>query len=323
MDVFQMALGILFLPVAGLLLEWALKFLNWVSTLTPEQKKLINTFVLMGIAIGGLLFVIGSFALGIGSLIMAFKFLFSPIGAILGVILALAGVSVYGMFDDLTSEVDGAGQTIAGFGITGETLMKVKDKIWSVIKKVIETIEENFPVILEKGKEILTKIVDGIRDNIDMITDIMDQLLDAIGTWVADNLDKLVDIGLSIAGSIIKGIVKGFFGLGVSIGEKYVLPGLEKTEEFIRRGQFRPGRVLPGLGFQHGGIVPGRLGSPVPILAHAGERVIPVNRAGGGGSGVILNVTYNVEISDKEEMERLLRNNNLELVEEVKRLHAI
>ena len=72
MDVFSVALGILFLPVAELLLGWALKFLNWVSDLTPKQKKLISTFVLLGLAIGGVLFIIGSFALGIGSLILAF-----------------------------------------------------------------------------------------------------------------------------------------------------------------------------------------------------------------------------------------------------------
>jgi len=33
-----------------------------------------------------------------------------------------------------------------------------------------------------------------------------------------------------------------------------------------------------GYEFQHGGIVPGPIGSPVPIIAHAGETVIPVGR---------------------------------------------
>ncbi len=42
--------------------------------------------------------------------------------------------------------------------------------------------------------------------------------------------------------------------------------------------------------FQQGGVVPGPRGVPVPILAHAGERVIPV---GAGGSGTVINVTVN------------------------------
>lgn|GEM_PF-6589515 len=38
------------------------------------------------------------------------------------------------------------------------------------------------------------------------------------------------------------------------------------------------------LGFANGGIVPGMRGQPVPILAHAGERVIPLGQREGAGS---------------------------------------
>jgi hypothetical protein len=48
---------------------------------------------------------------------------------------------------------------------------------------------------------------------------------------------------------------------------------------------------------------------------HKGETVIPTNKK----SEVTLNVTYNIQVHDKYEMEKLLRDNNLKLVEEVKR----
>jgi uncharacterized membrane protein YeaQ/YmgE (transglycosylase-associated protein family) len=48
------------------------------------------------------------------------------------------------------------------------------------------------------------------------------------------------------------------------------------------------------LGFQTGGIVPGPIGAPVPILAHGGERVTPTNLASkttaGGSGGAVFNV---------------------------------
>ena len=318
MEVFSLALGILFLPVAELLLKWALKFLQWVSELTPVQKKLIGTFVLMGIAIGGLLFIIGSFALGIGSLIIAFKFLFSPIGAILGLLLALAGVSIFGMLDGFTKEVEGAGTTLAGFGITGETLTKVKDKIMQVITKVKDTIVENLPAILEKGKEILTKIVKGISDNKEKIAEVMEDILVAMGEWVADNLQDFIDIGVTIGKAIAKGVAISAFKIGEAIGEASVRLG-ERIGENIRTNiRMTPGeRARAGLpNFQAGGIVP----ETGPIFAHKGETVVPANRSAGG---ITFNITNNISGSNVDELDRLIKENNLQLVEEVKREIAI
>ncbi len=314
MEVFTLALGILFLPVAGLLLEWALKFLQWVSTLTPEQKKLIGMFVLMGAAIGGILFVIGSFALGIGSLILAFKFLFSPIGVVIGLILALAGLSISGMLEGLTGDIDSAGETIVGFGITGEALNKVKEKIMSVITKVKDTIVEKLPEILEKGREMLGKIMEGLEDNAEAIGAFLGGMVSTMLTWIGENSDKIIDVGLKIAKELIKGIHQGLVGFMDGILDKIN----DEINKFVfgGRGRGRGGVGMDLESFQTGGIVP----KTGPIFAHAGETVIPAGKSPGG---VILNVTYNIEVSDREEMERLLRDNNLQLVEEVKRQTAI
>ena len=81
-EIFSQTLGILFLPIAEVVLEWALKFLNFVLKLTETQKKAIGWFVLVGIAVGTLIFLIGTLALGIGSMILAFNF--SSIATIIG-----------------------------------------------------------------------------------------------------------------------------------------------------------------------------------------------------------------------------------------------
>jgi len=55
------------------------------------------------------------------------------------------------------------------------------------------------------------------------------------------------------------------------------------------------GKVKSILGFEHGGTVPGAIGTPVPIIAHGGETIIPASRnAGstGGGTNITLNLNY-------------------------------
>jgi hypothetical protein len=49
--------------------------------------------------------------------------------------------------------------------------------------------------------------------------------------------------------------------------------------------------VGSGLGFEHGGVVPGPRGMPVPIMAHGQETIIPAGQRSGGGS--MVNVTIN------------------------------
>lgn len=131
-------------------------------------------------------------------------------------------------------------------------------------------------------------------------------------------------IGLSIGGPWGAGI--GFvIGVTAAIIMDFVMGG--SVGKSIAKKVAKIGGIfslplagtLPG--FQEGGIVPGRLGSPVPILAHAGERVIPAGRsAGPGAGGNVISVTYNVNVSDKAEFESMLRQNNIELTESVRRI---
>jgi hypothetical protein len=70
-EILSVALGILFLPIAEFIQGVALDFLNWVSTLTEEQKKWFGIIVLGIIIFGGLLFIIGQLFIGFSSIVMA------------------------------------------------------------------------------------------------------------------------------------------------------------------------------------------------------------------------------------------------------------
>lgn len=82
------------------------------------------------------------------------------------------------------------------------------------------------------------------------------------------------------------------------------------------------GKVKGLLGFSAGGVVPGPLGAPQLAVVHGGERVIPnsgLRAEGGGGSGIVVNITGNTISSEMdlkdiaqrvgEEMVRVLKFN--------------
>jgi len=58
--------------------------------------------------------------------------------------------------------------------------------------------------------------------------------------------------------------------------------------------------------FEHGGIVPGAPGRAVPIVAHAGERVIPALQADNGGRAASITVNiYNPSVRSQQDVEDL------------------
>src|SRR5690606_26307227 len=65
--------------------------------------------------------------------------------------------------------------------------------------------------------------------------------------------------------------------------------------------------------FEHGGVIPGSFGEPVPIIAHAGERIVPRTGADTQGAGSVTNnnggitITFNgpVNMDNKGRVDQL------------------
>ena len=78
------------------------------------------------------------------------------------------------------------------------------------------------------------------------------------------------------------------------------------------------GSTLPH--FADGGIVPGNIGQATPIIAHGGEQVVPYGQRNDSSGDVNVSATYIVNVADKREFESLLKMNNQQLTEDIRRL---
>lgn len=257
-DLFRLMLLTLFLPIMEDIFPILLKLMQWFMDLSPPVKKAIGIFVLLGAAFGFVLFVIGSFALGIGSLILAFGFLLSPIGLVVGVLTLLAGLVGLGIFASLTENVDKASESLTSFGISSESLDKIVDKIketWPKIKeffsnmasKIWEFIKENLPSYLENGGKILEKIIEGLNGKLPEILKVMDEMNNIIGQWVADNSSVLFSIGLDIMGKIFDGMMLAMVNGVASIANAFTkkLGFKAETSFFIEDGKVRSKTGVP------------------------------------------------------------------------------
>lgn len=97
-DLLNVTLGVLFLPIALMLLDVLLPIMMWFINLPDPIKRAIGIIVLLIGIVGAALFMLGSFGLGIGGLIMVFGKLLLPImvigGAIMGLIAILTAAGV-------------------------------------------------------------------------------------------------------------------------------------------------------------------------------------------------------------------------------------
>ncbi|MHA1842395.1 MAG: tape measure protein [Candidatus Heimdallarchaeota archaeon] len=150
-----------------------------------------------------------------------------------------------------------------------------------VLLKVTEWLGRQYQAI-EAG---ITKQIKMIKDEVstwpekfenwlESIPDIIGNILEnAWNTWV-ENLNKTLNFVSKWKDKII-----GFFN-----SVKEAIEGMiRKAEEAFTRGFLR-------MTFQHGGIVPGTYGMPVPIIAHAGERVVPRTGADTGYTRPTVNI---------------------------------
>lgn len=150
------------------------------------------------------------------------------------------------------------------------------------------------------------------------------------------NTEKM-KLGFSMMGEGIKNIFKGIANFIINIINTMVgliISSLSQTvrligylwnkvsnkkvtwyEDIVKMGSGK--NLIPS--FATGGIMP----YTGLAMVHAGEQIIPSNQVGSNSNSIVISPVYNINVSDKSEIERLLKENNIKLVAEVQRQISI
>ena len=243
-ELMSVTLGVLFLPMAELLLDILLPIMERIMDLKDSTKLLIGGLVLGGFALGTFLFIMGTLFLGVGSLILAFgSFItFLPIIAILGGLAAIGIGKLIISFKKSDDTIDKTKDKLVAFGMSGDLFDVLRNKLSSFFNWIkLET-----PKIPDNFKKYWKIALDWIGIEID---DFVTELSDDRETWTA--------AGKTIASSVFEGvktfitehpllivgaIIGIWFGgpvggmIGGAIGGIFEKLSLDKRKEIIDKG---------------------------------------------------------------------------------------
>lgn len=243
------ALGKALLPMIDKILKKVLPFVESIKDWTSKHEKLSPILVIAGIALAGLVMLIGTLGLILPGLIVLFGALSLSMLPIAAVVLAI--ITVVGL-------LIAVGWTLYKNWNDVVYLVKLRFKEWKdSIVSVWTSIKDFFKSIWDGIKEIVGKAIDWLMDKIQPFIDAFEKVKSGV-IWVKEK----------------------------TVGT------VSKAKSWLKES----------LGFQHGGVVPGAIGAPVPALVHGGETIIP---AGRGIGGITINITGNTFMADQEGAEAI------------------
>ncbi len=258
-EILTPALGLLFMPIGSFMSDVALKFLDWTESLTESQKNWLNILLALTIGLGAFFALVGTLALGIGSLILVFGgigFAIAAMSIISAVIIGI-GFIVSGVVLLISGKLEGIGLVIMGIGF----ILLLFIGWWALI-----------PIAVGAAIFLIIKHWDEIKL-------FLGRVFSAIGGWFKkwfwekpkEWLNSLLDFVKNIFSKI-----KDFIG-GSFIGKAFNF-----TSSLL--GSFQTGGVVPQTG---------------PYLLHQGETVVPTGQANSGvGASNITNNFYGFTIEE-------------------------
>ena len=235
MELFSNVLGIIFLPLGLMMIDWAIALLDWWNNLSDSTQALIQRFVLIGIAVGLFLQTFGALGLGLGSLIISFGGLIAlfinalPIILAIAAVMALFGLSIpfvsastddlnsnlekqEGFFSRLIGTVDRLWESFIDFGPISKFLknMGLTEAKIENLKNPIKTLKDFFTDLWDKIKETeaFTSIEEGIDEMRDKWESFKEDWVNNIWPQIKEPLDTMLSI-LNLIGILITS-----FGIG-------------------------------------------------------------------------------------------------------------
>lgn len=194
----------------------------------------------------------------------------------------------------LREELNRTNQQTTGFSDGIDELSVNTSKYQSVVNELTESFS-NMGVQFDDSLDNMTNSLDRFVTNFNQMkttTSVSDTALNWGGTTIG--------VSQGVAGAISAMSASDWLEYFKSMGK---IIGGRSMFDMMKAGTL-PMSIYKQIAddefwFQHGGVVPGPVGQPVPIIAHAGETVVP---AGHGLKGTInFNPTVNISATVKEE----------------------
>lgn len=285
-EIMSAALGILFLPIALQILDWAILFFQWVSELSPATQKFLGWIVLGGIVLGLFLFILGTIVLGLNSLRLALG-ITSILGWITGIEKAgvaatLSGTKIVALNKKTVALKKTLGRLVGATLLFGLALKDAAEgQLTAAIGDVLTGIG-----FLKGGKLGTWLMVVGI--GLKLIGD--EEFLVSVLKVFFKVIDFALTLGQTIADAIIAGITGREFNLeSTNIGRALRQAKLE----VIAESKFRP--------FQ------------LPIISNTPSETQR------GGVITVTNVN-NFNGFTRDDLNRSIDESNIRLTEDVRRL---
>lgn len=324
-ELWNTMLTVVFVPIMETIFPFLLNIMMWFMDLPGPVKILIGAIAILGVIFGTILMVFGTLVLGLSGMAMAFGIAGGAAG-VWGVITAGATGIVTAAMGPLLPIILAIGIAIGiMYFVWRDNLFGVRDiaKVaFSAIMSVLGVLWNYFKLVFSGIVSIIEIAWGIIKIPLNFIAGFFSALINSLLPGTGSAWSKLWDF--------IKNVVVGVWSFIKPIFDaitgflKWIIDGLSWLAG-IAGGLGRAlggaiGGIFGGRAYQYGGIVPGPVGRPVPVLAHGGERFLGVREGGGAGQVIYFNPIYNIEVSDRAEMESLIKKQNDDMVSELKRM---
>jgi len=179
----------------------------------------------------------------------------------------------------------------------------VENELWPALVKLWEAVQPLLP-----GLELMAKIVGGVLlASFIVFVSTLTELLKigvSVLTWITDFTTFMVKVA-TVAIQSFKGEIDALVESFKSVVD-WINKAMNAWNSYRASGAslnpFSSSFKLPG--FATGGIVPGPVGTPVPIMAHGQEQVIPASQVGSSTGNVTVNI-INPSVRSDDDIRRI------------------
>ena len=331
-ELFQQVLVIFFLPIIEALLPYLLKLADWLINLPDSVKLAVGWFVLIVGVIGLFLSTIGSLLLGASSLLSLFLDFVSlgadiagPIGAIVAAFIGVGGAVgiaslAMNFFNDVVKPV--LNEALEGLGIKIPSINEMWNKFTTFISDLVD---KHFPGFKEKIKSTL---IEGLAEflGLDASFESFGELFQAL--WddklkpIWDEFKTMFDDLKELVPSSFGEFSEALHALGTAL--EYLKPFLTILENAVdlmeRYSNWSTKiRTLGGRIPDYANMTPSEIKASknaIPSFPSGGFTPMPSGSSNSSNISISQNISLSSNIS-KEEIERMLADNNRNLVSQI------